>query len=529
MANKFFYEKNTYLLNHEVNKTFEQVLWMSKDEFRQWCVELREVVVYAWDKLGTPPVVGKSEETMIDLMNHMIGYPVNEFVVKDELTGNNDIIHNTQSEMSGVINGFFPTMMKTRINYTKDPDAGRSIYDYFADPILLDTFVTYASRHFKRDSFYAYSNPAKVMDKESVEFLPCTRDAQDWIQTFEKKYRAHGEWDYWIAPKEEAATYTGYNQELKDRKNFFLNEADLFVLQNIIPAKALTNVAGSKHKTYNIRVFKHGQKLFPIGLKAFRVSYCQYATNFPPLTAKYLYGKYTEHCKNNETVVLYDPSAGWGGRLLGALSIDDRNIHYIGTDPNRDHDTVGGRTKYHELADFFNDKTNKGSSLFPHLNSYEIYQLGSEEIAQDKNFQKWKGKVDMVFTSPPYFSKEAYSEDEGQSYKKFGQYDAWKKGFLEPTLWTAFHWLRNDRYLLWNIADVVFSGERLPLEQDSINILTDLGMEYRGVEKMAMSQMPGGNRLVTDENGDIKATTKNICRVNGLYRKYEPVFVFYKP
>ena len=31
---KHFYEKNNYLLEHEVNKTFEEVLWMTDDEFK---------------------------------------------------------------------------------------------------------------------------------------------------------------------------------------------------------------------------------------------------------------------------------------------------------------------------------------------------------------------------------------------------------------------------------------------------------------------------------------------------------------
>ena len=42
---KHFYEKNSYLLNHEVNKTFEEVLWMSDDEFKQWLRDMRQAVI----------------------------------------------------------------------------------------------------------------------------------------------------------------------------------------------------------------------------------------------------------------------------------------------------------------------------------------------------------------------------------------------------------------------------------------------------------------------------------------------------
>ena len=46
---KYFYEKNTELLNSEVNKKFEEVLTMTKDEFRQWVIDLRKTVVYLWE------------------------------------------------------------------------------------------------------------------------------------------------------------------------------------------------------------------------------------------------------------------------------------------------------------------------------------------------------------------------------------------------------------------------------------------------------------------------------------------------
>jgi hypothetical protein len=71
------------------------------------------------------------------------------------------VIRNT-SVIGNAVNQWFPTMMKTRINYTKDVNKGKSIYDYFAKDELLDTFVTYASRHFKRDSFYHYSTPVQI-------------------------------------------------------------------------------------------------------------------------------------------------------------------------------------------------------------------------------------------------------------------------------------------------------------------------------------------------------------------------------
>jgi hypothetical protein len=291
--------------------------------------------------------------------------------------------------------------------------------------------------------------------------------------------------------------------------------------------------------------------VFPLGLKAFRVSFCQYAVNFPPLTARYLYERFTEHIKDQDVITIYDPSSGWAGRLLGAMSVDDRrNIHYVGTDPNTDHDTSEGRTKYHEVADFFNHNVRESGSLFPKSHTYDMFQLGSEVIGDDSRFQKYKGKLDLVFTSPPYFAKEVYSDDPEQSCHKFAQYDAWVEGFLRPTLTTAVEFLRSDRYLLWNIADAAFDGKLLPLEEDSCKILRELGMEYVTTVKMTLAQMPGGNRTV--ETGDVeevvnstvygdeisqrkvvKGMMKNYIEIKSgsknLFLKYEPVFVFRKP
>lgn len=520
---KILYERNDYLLNSKVNETFENILLMSKDEFRDWCIKLRKEVVYAWDELGTPPVIGKTKENILDIINKMIGYDENKIMRTDELTGKEDVIYNTETQTSGVINGFFPTMMKVKINYTKDASKGRSIYDFFAKDELLSTFITYATRHFKRDSFYHYSLPIKHGDTSDP--ILCSETGKEWIEKFESLKRQYGTHDYWLAPTEEDSEYTGYNEALKGVKYLLLTKAEIEAFSFKIPGHCKTNINYDKSELYRIRYYEKGQKLFPLGFKAFRISYCQSPAQYPPLTAKYLWKRFTNHIKDQNKVVLYDPSAGWGGRLLGAMCINDRNIHYIGTDPNRDHDTPHGRTKYHEIADFVNQNSAKANALFPVNSTYEIWQVGSEDMGQYLE----KNSVDMVFTSPPYFNREAYSEDATQSYNKFGNPELWRDGFLQPTLRIAVSALKRDRYLLWNLAPIKCGKEWIPLDEWSADILKSLGMEYKGMIKMSMAPMPGGNRLVEDEDGNTVGTTKNMCKVNGNYRKYEPIFVFYKP
>ena len=133
---KYFYEKNRELLESESNKKFEEILVMSIEEFRDWAIQLRKTIVSLWDKKGQPPRVGYDEQEIIDQFNEMTSFPVHKFLVKDELTGEKDVIRNT-SVVGNAVNQWFPTMMKTRINYTADVNSGKSIYDYFARDDLL--------------------------------------------------------------------------------------------------------------------------------------------------------------------------------------------------------------------------------------------------------------------------------------------------------------------------------------------------------------------------------------------------------
>ena len=168
---------------------------------------------------------------------------------------------------------------------------------------------------------------------------------------------------------------------------------------------------------------------------------------------------------------------------------------YVGTDPNPD---TSGR--YQAVADFYNNNcVDNESETFQKFfevekksNTYDVFTDGSELIGNNPNFQKYKGKLDIVFTSPPYFNREQYSQDENQSFKAYSEYEDWRDNFLRPTLTTAYTYLKDDRYILWNIADIKI-GDSLyyPLEQDSIDIISELGGEYKGKLKMLMTRMVG--------------------------------------
>jgi len=526
---KFFYERNDKLLNHEVNKTFEEILWMSEQEFSQWVIDMRKAIVSIWDEDGIPPKMGITEEEIIEEFNKLEPFDTEHLLCIDEHTQERNIIRNT-TYLGNCVNQWFPTMLKTKINYTSDVTKGLSIYDHFKEPHLLEKMTTYARRHYKRDSFYHYSQVVVALG-DPDKFLFSSISGVEWIKKFESNRKSiESEYDYWLYPKEQGSEYSGYNEEIKERKFLTISKDQMNSLN--IPEKCKTNVTYRETDEFLIRVYKKGQKIFPIGLLAFRVSVCQHAVNFPPLTAKFIYERCTNHLvQENRKILVWDPSAGWGGRLLGAMSVkDDRSIHYIGTDPNTDHNTPNGRTKYHEIADFYNTKTKRGSEgslsfLNTPTNTYEIYQCGSEVIQYNKDFQKYKGKLDLVFTSPPYFSKELYSNDKEQSAIKFSTYNDWFCGFLIPTLETAVEWLRPGGLLVWNIADVKFDGEMLPLEEDSYKIIQRLQLEHIDTLKMVLARMPGGNRIDPDTGLPM---AKNYCQLSSGFYKIEPCYIFRK-
>ena len=242
--------------------------------------------------------------------------------------------------------------------------------------------------------------------------------------------------------------------------------------------------------------------------------------NFPAAIAKLLYKYATDKLLDQEEIVIYDPSMGFGGRLLGALSLRDRAIHYIGTDPNTENWIKElGISRYEYMERTFKSHVRWGK---PFKGTYIC--SGSEDVASNQEFKKYKGKLDFIFTSPPYFCAEIYSDEPTQSSIKYKDYESWRDNFLGATLKTCAEWLKPERMLAFNIADMKVGNTQYPLEEDTVRILKECGLEYKGKLKMVLSVAP--NMRINKATG--QPSTKNYCIVNGKWRKYEPIFLFYK-
>lgn len=540
----YFYERSKFS-EFKSNTTYHQLLSMTDDEFGDWARLLRKEVTEQWDERGTPPVIGRDKDGIINSFKKLKSNPA-DYWVKD-LSGDEEslgIIQNFNKDAS-VVNQFFPTMLKTKISIGKSAEGGLSIYDHFSDPNLLEKFVKIMRRAVRKDSMYSWSRSI-VNKKDENPFW----DGQTGYQFIKDVHDGkvftgiHSNLGIVIAKvkKNTIANYGTFNseyvgfgnlyltaeqiQELKD--GGYLNDTQLANVKKI--EESSTSEAGTVTEyLYLIRWYDKTDGIFPKILQVFRLSCGQPAVNFPALTAKWLYENYTNHIDQEEPFVVYDSSSGWGGRIIGAMS-SRKKVHYVGTDPNPDNYIQElGKSRYEYVADFYNrncvddfsETFGKFFSVEKQGNTYEVFQDGSELIKNNPEFQKYKGKLDFAFTSPPYFNREQYSQDENQSFKAYGEYEDWRDNFLRPTLTTIYEYLKNDRYCVWNIADIkIGSNTYYPLEQDSIDILTELGMEYKGKLKMLMTRMVG---LDPSKSG-----IKNAVEHNGKVYKFEPMFVFHK-
>ena len=540
----YFYERSKFS-EFKSNTTYHELLSKTDEQFVEWARLLRKEVTEQWDERGTPPVIGKNKEGIVKSFKKLKSNPADYW--EKDLSGDEEslgIIQNFNKDAS-VVNQFFPTMLKTKISVGKSADGGLSIYDHFSDPTMEDKFVNIMKRAVKRDSMYSWSR--SIVDKKDenpfwngqsgVEFIKDVHDGK----VFKGKYKDLGI----VLAKVKTSTldnYGTFNEQYQGFGNLYLTAAEVngLVATGYLNKTQISNLGDIVESTtsdsgkvteyrYLIRWYDKTDGIFPKILQVFRLSCGQPAVNFPALTAKWIYENYTNHIDTDEPLHIYDSSSGWGGRIIGAMS-SRKKVHYVGTDPNPDNfiDELG-ISRYEYVANFYNDNcvddfSDKLTTFFDvekQGNTFEVFQDGSELIQNNPKFQKYKGKLDIAFTSPPYFNREQYSQDENQSFKAYGEYEDWRDNFLRPTLTTIYEYLKNDRYILWNIADIkIGKSIYYPLEQDSIDILTELGCEYKGKLKMLMTRMVG---LDPSKSG-----IKNSVEHNGKQYKFEPIFVFHK-
>lgn len=179
----------------------------------------------------------------------------------------------------------------------------------------------------------------------------------------------------------------------------------------------------------------------------------------------------------NEGGVVFDPSMGWGGRLVGAI-VCRKVIKYIGCDPGKD--TFKGLERMRDELLPMVRKINRNLAV-------ELHNLGSE--TQEMRDELKPNSVDLAFTSPPYFLQEKYSDDLTQSCVRYGDQESWLNDFMGPTLDNCAYCLKHGGTLAINIANV--SSYRGSLQDDFLLLATRKGFVYVKTLELQLSAMPG--------------------------------------
>jgi 16S rRNA G966 N2-methylase RsmD len=143
-------------------------------------------------------------------------------------------------------------------------------------------------------------------------------------------------------------------------------------------------------------------------------------------------------------MIVLDPCAGWGGRMLGAVA---SGAEYIGYEPNLE--TFNNLV---ELATFLNI-----------TDRVQLYNTPAENMDTHQ--------VDVVLTSPPYFNLEIYSDGPNQSENYYSSYEEWRDKWLAPIVMKSTN---NSKVSCWNTHNV----GKMKMIEDIENIHTSLGFKY---------------------------------------------------
>jgi len=145
-----------------------------------------------------------------------------------------------------------------------------------------------------------------------------------------------------------------------------------------------------------------------------------------------------------------DISAGWGDRLLASLLYNVKL--YCGVDPNKDLHQY-----YNQMIDTFANNKNKFILL---EDGFETAQLPNT-------------KFDLVFSSPPFFDLEKYSNYDNDSLTKYRTEKNWCDNFLMKSIMKAYNYLEKNGHMILYIHSSSYVDKRL-LELNNI-------MKYKGI------------------------------------------------
>jgi len=187
------------------------------------------------------------------------------------------------------------------------------------------------------------------------------------------------------------------------------------------------------------------------------------ASIFNCVLARYIYTQYTK-----EGSAIYDYSMGFGQRLLAALSLPHR-VEFIGVDP---FDRMVQSNQ--AIFDFYNANV-------PMLNkTVDLRCMGSEDFCDSK----YEGKIDLAFSSPPYYNLEVYSDDDDQAYAT--SYVDFLQRYWKKTVANIDKMLAKDGKFVLNITAGLVDG--FDVGTDMTNVVREAGFEVEREYKIQLSR-----------------------------------------
>ena len=193
------------------------------------------------------------------------------------------------------------------------------------------------------------------------------------------------------------------------------------------------------------------------------------ASQFKPSIAKGFYDYF-------RSVNVLDFSAGWGDRLAG-FYCGETTKSFVGIDPN-----TNNHPNYQKQVEFYK----KHQTFFEEPKEVELICSPAEDV----DFTKYENHFDTIFTSPPYFNVEKYSDEDTQSYIRYKDIDSWNKDFLHFTLDKLIFTLKKDGVIAINISDVYNPNKKEYYEicNPMNDFLKSKGLEYYGCIGMEMTK-----------------------------------------
>ena len=117
----------------------------------------------------------------------------------------------------------------------------------------------------------------------------------------------------------------------------------------------------------------------------------------------------------------------------------------------------------------------------------ELYNLPAEDVPHEAIV----GRCNFAFTSPPYFRKEHYSDEETQSWKRYQTGDDWRTGFLVPMMKLQYAALKPDSYAIVNIANVKIKNTVYPLVDWTKEAGVSAGFEFVRCDEFPLTRRFG--------------------------------------